>query len=707
LNPTAVSVVAAGLMATVVAQQPASSASPASGPSRESRVFSVSVSLVQVDVVVTDSHGRPVTDLRPDDFEVLQDGQRRDVAHVFYVSTLASALPPSATTVEASTPARGQRAARRTLVFVVDDLSLSYSASMSVRANLKTFFDTQMQPDDQVAIVGTGSGIGAVQQLTSDKRLLLEAVKRIRWNARAVAPAPFGATGLHSDDRYRDIDSEDDDMRRVRGSLLSTATLATIRFTVEGLADLPGRKTLVLFSGGLGVLAPASDPQVKNAVSGLVEQANRASVVVYAVDSSTLKVPGMAAEDASGYDPAPVDWALPEYPAFGDDVLSYLARQTGGLLVDYPGRGLRRVLADQNGYYLLGFAPEASTFQRHGSGPGYHRIEVRVRRPGLRVRSRAGFYGVPDLEPPPKPALTRGEQLRAAITSPFAPAEMGIRLLSVFRNDPSTGPLVHSLVHIDGSDLTFVKEQDGRSRGAFELLAVIFDGSGVAVDRKAQAFIMRQSQNSGLEEVLARGVVYGVDLAVKRPGAYQVRVAVRDAASGRVGSASQLVEAPDLSKGRLALSGIVMRGSVVDPVGEAATAEAELPSDAGIGEEGLPISRNIPPGASPSVRRLRAGMALDYAFEVYNAHTEGAGGPRLELGVRLLRNGRELYRGPLRPLILAAQSRWNRVAIQGRINLGRDLEHGEYILEILVSDTLADRRRGTASQIIDFEIADG
>src|SRR5206468_9843440 len=130
-----------------------------------------------------------------------------------------------------------------------------------------------------------------------------------------------------------------------------------------------------------------SDPHVKNAVSGLLEQANRASVVIYAVDSSTLKVPGIAAEDAAASDPAPIDWALPEYPAFGDDVLSHLARQTGGLLVDYPGRGLRRVLADQNGYYLLGFAPEASTFQRHGSGPGYHRLEVRVRRPGLRVRS--------------------------------------------------------------------------------------------------------------------------------------------------------------------------------------------------------------------------------------------------------------------------------------------------------------------------------
>src|SRR5438552_2198283 len=106
-------------MTQAVTQQVGSLPGPASGLVREPRVFSVSVSLVQLDVVVTDEHDRPITDLQTGDFEVFQDGQRREVTHVFHVSTSAS---PSSSTPEASTPARGQGRERRTLVFVVDDL---------------------------------------------------------------------------------------------------------------------------------------------------------------------------------------------------------------------------------------------------------------------------------------------------------------------------------------------------------------------------------------------------------------------------------------------------------------------------------------------------------------------------------------------------------------------------------------------------------
>jgi hypothetical protein len=171
-----------------------------------------------------------------------------------------------------------------------------------------------------------------------------------------------------------------------------------------------------------------------------------------------------------------------------------------------------------------------------------------------------------------------------------------------------------------------------------------------------------------------------------------------------VGSASQFVEVPDLKKGRLALSGVVMRGGAGDATGEAATAEAAVPPGAGIGEEGLPLSTSTPGGATPSVRRLRAGMALDYAFDVYNARGQGAGGPRLERRVRLLHNGQESYIGLPTPLSPTAES-WKRVAIQGRINLGRHQEAGDYVLEILVRDTLGKRR--TASQTADFEIVEG
>jgi hypothetical protein len=225
----------------------------------------------------------------------------------------------------------------------------------------------------------------------------------------------------------------------------------------------------------------------------------------------------------------------------------------------------------------------------------------------------------------------------------------------------------------------------------------------VAVDHRVWSIVLEQSPD-GMEELFTRGLDCGLDLAVKQPGSYQVRVAVRDTPSGRVGSASQFVEVPDLRKGRLALSGIVMRGGTGDATGEAATAEAAVPPGAGIGEEGLPLSTNTPGGATAAVRRLRAGMSLDYAFDVYNARGQGAGGPRLERRVRLLHNGQESYVGLPTPLSPAAET-WKRVAIQGRINLGRTLEAGDYVLEILVRDTVGRRR--AASQLVDFEVVEG
>jgi VWFA-related protein len=79
--------------------------------------------------------------------------------------------------------------------------------------------------------------------------------------------------------------------------------------------------------------------------------------------------------------------------------LSTLADETGGLLLtdtnDISG-ALGRVRGDQSGYYLIGYKPDESLFKPDKSGPKYHKIEIKVERPGLRVRSRKGFYGVTD-----------------------------------------------------------------------------------------------------------------------------------------------------------------------------------------------------------------------------------------------------------------------------------------------------------------------
>jgi VWFA-related protein len=82
-----------------------------------------------------------------------------------------------------------------------------------------------------------------------------------------------------------------------------------------------------------------------------------------------------------------------------EDSLIEIAEQTGGLAVfstnDLTG-GLGRIVKDLSGYYLIGYVPEQATFEQRPGPPRFHEVKVEVKRPGLKVRSRKGFYGVTD-----------------------------------------------------------------------------------------------------------------------------------------------------------------------------------------------------------------------------------------------------------------------------------------------------------------------
>ena len=110
------------------------------------------------------------------------------------------------------------------------------------------------------------------------------------------------------------------------------------------------------------------------------------------------------------------------------DGLEVLSRETGGFGVadanDITG-GVDRILHDQQGYYLLGYVPPESTFS--SSNPRFHTIAVRVKRPGLRVRSRRGFVGRTIKN---AAASTPADRMMAAVTSPFAGGEIRMRLSS-------------------------------------------------------------------------------------------------------------------------------------------------------------------------------------------------------------------------------------------------------------------------------------
>jgi VWFA-related protein len=155
----------------------------------------ISVNLVQVDATVTDSRGKPVSDLTAGDFQILLDGRPQTIVSSNFIQAgggvqappaavappsvprkLAAALPPMP-----AAPLRREHV-RRTVVFFVDDLSMSSESVPAVRNGLREFIEQQLQPGDLAAVVRASAGLGALQDFTNDRRLLLAATSQVRWN---------------------------------------------------------------------------------------------------------------------------------------------------------------------------------------------------------------------------------------------------------------------------------------------------------------------------------------------------------------------------------------------------------------------------------------------------------------------------------------------------------------------------------------------
>lgn len=648
-------------------------------------VIRITVNLVQVDAVVTDSKGHQVTNLRPEDFEILEDGRPQTITNFSYIAVAAPAgrgalaQPPAVPAGVPRVPPVRLRAeqARRTIAILVDDLGLSFESTAYVRDALKKFVNHDVQPGDLVAIVRTSSGIGALQQFTNDTRLLMAAIDRIRWAfVRRYSSFPLtndGALGrdrpgISSQGQRDDIEAaqqrEDEHFERVH----AFGTSAALRYVLRGLRDVPGRKAVILLSEGQ-VLGGSTDPSIQQMQRKLVDLANRSSVVIYTIDPRGLRVLLYGADQAQ---PPPILAGIADY-FDSQGGMAYLAKQTGGFFVynnnDIVGP-MRQALNDQSGYYLIGYKPSSDTFTAKNAR-GYHHLQVKVKVPGLHIRSRTGFYGIPDKEWRPV-YRTRVEQLRAAIASPFGASAVHVYLASQFVGTGSKNSIVRLWLHIDAADLTFQETPDGIKQSAIDVMALTFDDHGAPVNGMDRTFTGSFGRYE-FDAIRKLGVNFRMEIPIKDPGAYQLRVAARDPASQRVGSASEFIEIPDLGRNRLTLSGIVLNAG-------------------GLGEKG------------PAMRRFRPGDRVGYQLEIYNARRGAPGqAPDLEGRVQIFRDGRLV--STLNPGAIS-EIPWNakRLVMTGELTLGPEMLPGDYVLQITVTDKLAPQHRSAASQWIDFEI---
>ncbi len=319
----------------------------------------------------------------------------------------------------------------------------------------------------------------------------------------------------------------------------------------------------------------------------------------------------------------------------------------------------------------------------------YHKISVKLKRPGLKVRTRTGFYGVSDEKAVPAPR-TREAQLNAAVTSPFGANGVHLRLTSFFGNDAKVGSFIRSLLHIDARDLTFVKQPDGTHQAVFDVLAYTFGDNGQPIDNVGRTYTLTVKEK--LETLRRDGFVYTLTVPLKKAGAYQLRVALRDTATERVGAASQFVEVPNFNKNRLALSSLALSND-----------DSQTPENAA---KGADEARD--PQTTVALRRFQAGQAISYGYWIYNAKPDKATQrPQLTSQARIFYEGKEIYAGPLHPYDIVATGAnpdLRRIVNGGRLQHGTKMNPGEYILQVIVTDLLTSGKNRTTSQWIDFEI---
>jgi VWFA-related protein len=703
-------------------------------PKDDDAVVKISTNLIQVDVTVTDKSGKVVSGLNPDDFEIYENGEKQTISNFTFASERSGTIegtPAAANPGQTADISRGQ--VRRTIAVIVDDLNLSFASVYYTRKALRRFLDEQMQPGDLVAIIRTGGNVGALQQFTSDKQALYAAIERIRWN-------PLGNGGVDSipainqtaeDITERTTAEIDNVMRgdpnairiggRRRPNLLNenareydgtknfnefqegifaVGSLGSMSYVIRGMQDLPGRKMMMLFSDGIRIHSDSSksySTAVYNYLQELVDTANRASVVVYTFDTRGLaSLSPQAADTFTEIRDSKTDSKLAErFSNFNStqDGLVFLANETGGkslLNSNNLNYGIQRALEEQSGYYLIGYLPNSETFDP--AKRKFNKLEVKLKRPDLKVSYRSGFFSTASAATPAS-ALSVEERMANALMSPFAANDIALSVNALYANDTTDGPFIRSFLHIDAKGLTFTEDPEGWKKATFEVAAVTFGDNGAPSEKAATKYTIK-TKGPTYEAMLKNGFVYVLIVPARKPGLYQYRVALRDEASGKIGSASQLVEIPDLQKQAFAVSSIGVEA--VTPATWQLISQGKVGNGSGQTQVASTFLYDT------VLKEFRPGTVLRYGVEVYDAKPDKSGAPQLEATVKIVQNGKILITGHTNRVDGKGVPDPKNIRISGAVMLKDDMPPGDYVLHVLVRDLISKK---FATQIFPFTLS--
>lgn len=733
-HPTAVAAVLLILSAstTALAEQPAPG---------------VAAEVVRLDVVVMDARGQLVRDLAANEFELLEDGKPQLATHFAFVGAppAGAAAPgagPAASTTAAPTPAASPG---RHVVIVFDDLHVA-SGNLQYAKQALARFVAELLPDDRVALVTTGSPAG-VRQLTADRASLAAAINALvsreafvgpargsqitaaqaemvlrgdrtalRLAARSLIAEPgsvfdggpraavegpgrsaaAGAASVADDSKERAAEREAQRQAEAilaEATRFSTATLSTLADVVRSVAELPGRKICLLVSDGFLVGRGTRSDQTRN-LQAVVDAATRSGTVVYAVDSHGLALAGGDASVAGAAVPPGLQQDVERKAVqIFRETLSEVSGDTGGFLVhgtNEPDSGLRRMLADNDAYYLMAYEP--TNTRRDGR---FRKIEVRLpSHKDFTVRTRTGYFAPDERKRADKdtpagaaPAVGAapviGEaEARRVLDAPVAAHPLPVQLLVAYLDLPPSGPQAVVRARVDLASLNW-RQAEGRRRAELDVVSGAYDEAGAPVGPTYTRHVGLDLAPAEYEAALVAGLQYQHRMSLP-PGRFDFRLVVADATRTPLGGASRRVEIPDLGQQKLTLSSLFL-STTAAPAGAGVAADA-----AGVGE----ALRDV-----QLVRRFRRGSSVYFQLYVYNVLADEKGASDVVLQAQIRSGDKLLAASKPQPLSFQQKDgvplpQTNGMSLEG-------LDPGRYDLRVVVVDR---RANATAYRSVDFTV---
>lgn len=612
---------------------------PAPAPQEQAPAFPAQAELVLVDAVVFDASGNPVEGLTRDDFVLREDGVLQSIQRFDAVALPESApsAPATATFVSTNTRPRAERRpAPRTFVIVFDDAQLTRTSGKRAREAIATFLEKDLRDDDLVTLVSTATGAWWSARLGEGRANLLAVLNNLEGRR------PVDRSGSYMSDYeamqvylHRDptigsevarrfyqngvaLDSPNAETAQAVKELQigdarplvqaraaevyqnakgrSEASLRTLERIGDALAEGEGRKSVLLVSDGF--VYDNSLPGFRSVVRAM----SRANAAIYFLDARGL--PGTpehaSAEVARATEERDVQTFMARKPLETEGSES-VAADTGGFSFRNPNdlaRGMEKIEREQRAYYLIGYS--STNTRRDGK---FRRIRLEVKRPGLTVRARKGYYAPRDEKPAPTEPKGLDPEVREALDSPYMMPGIPIRLASYV-----LGP-----TGADKASVLLVAEADpddlGSRKPAKRLQATLESYLVVAArDSSLSVPVQKEVSLDVPPEALARlrrswlPMFRNVELPA---GTYQARLLLKDEKSGRLGT---------------------VRHEFVVPAPKAFRMSTPILTDSLQRDQKTGAARPVPLAR----RSFPSGENLVYVFEVYGARPDPATGkPRV------------------------------------------------------------------------------